>query len=418
MTLFKLDYSSPASSTGWVKLLFINGLWLQYRHNNKGRRQNEKPIRIVLRRSRARDLLHSQHPLAHEQRDVTPQRIDHFPYMTLFCQACERRPSLIEAREDDPNEPYLVCHECHARLMSRSLRPLEWFNLAKRHGWAKYLLHDDFYDDSGEATQPEEDVESAELFPGPTLIQSEGAAPTLLDYSVTRWNLDEDVFAAWLRLPPASVLSCTAERYADTRNPSVRAVILEVAALFREEGRAFVRRVWESYQDCGSFWALAAATAACLPEEEGFPLVTGALAAMPEKERRQLFGALAHFRSTRSLDWIECHVSAPTVDAWGYLAAASNFSWPKVDEWMKAGRPLCLIAVDALLAIANPRTLFLKRTRPVLVNPPAEQDLRNAIEGLIRTDPSVRVMQRGGALLEYVPALIGGRHSQSDGKEY
>lgn len=337
--------------------------------------------------------------------------------MTSFCQACERRQSLIEVREDDPDEPYLVCQECHARLMSRSLRPLEWFNLAKRHGWAKFLLHDDFYDDSGEATQPEEDVEGAELFCAPTLSQSEGTASTLLDYSVTRWNLEDDVFAAWLKLPPATVLSCIAERYDNTRNPSVRAVILEVAALFRAEGRAFVRRVWDSYQNCGSFWALAEATAACLPEEEGFPLVTGALEAMPEKERRQLFGALAHFRSTRSLDWIENHVSEPTVDAWGHLAAASNLSWPRVNKWMKAGRPLSLVAVDALLAIAKPRTLFLRRTRPVLVNPPAEQDLRNAIEGLIKADPAVRIMQRGGAMLEYLPVLIGGR-SHGDGKEY
>jgi hypothetical protein len=335
--------------------------------------------------------------------------------MTLFCQACECRLSLIKAQEDDPDEPYRVCQECHARLMSRSLRPLEWFNLAKRHGWAKFLLHDDFYDDSGEATQPEEDVDSTELFPAPTLSQSEGTASTLLDYSVTRWNLEEDVFAAWLKLPPATVLSCLAERYDNSRNPSVRAVILEVAALFRAEGRAFVRHVWDSYQDCGSFWALAGATAACLPEEEGFPLVTGALATMPEKERRQLFGALAHFRSTRSLDWIEKHVSEPAVDAWGYLAAASNLSWPRVDKWLKAGRPLSLIAVDALLAIAHPRTLFLRRTRPVLLNSPAEQDLRDAIEGLMKADPAVRVTQRGGALLASIPMLVSGR-LRSDGK--
>jgi hypothetical protein len=299
--------------------------------------------------------------------------------------------------------------------MSRSLRPLEWFNLAKRHGWAKFLLHDDFYDDSGEATPPDEDVESAELFPAPTLSQSEGAASTLLDYSVTRWNLDEDVFAAWLKLPPATVLPCLAERYDNSRNPSVRAVILEVAALFRADGQAFVRHVWDSYQDCGAFWALAEATAACLPEEEGFPLVTGALARMPEKERRQLFGALAHFRSTKSLDWIENHVSEPTVDAWGYLAAASNLSWPRVDQWLKAGRPLNLIAVDALLAIAHPRTPFLRRTQPVLLDPPAEQDLRDAIEALMKADPAVRVMQRGGALLAYLPVLIGGC-SNSHGK--
>ncbi len=295
--------------------------------------------------------------------------------------------------------------------MSRSLRPLEWFNLAKRHGWAKYLLHDNFYDDNGEAAQPEADVEEADLYPAPTLSQSETEPSALLDYSVTRWSLDGEVFAAWLRLPPASVLSCITERFDGTRNPSVRAVVLEVVALLRAEGRAFVRHAWDVYPDCGSFWSLAAATAACFPEEEGFPLVTGALEAMSENERRRLFGALAHFRSTRSLDWIEAHASGPTVDAWGYLAAASSFDWPKVDKWLKAGRPLSLIAVDALLAIANPRTPFLRQIRPFLVNPPAERDLRNAIEALMKADPVVRVMQRAGALLEHVPTLVGGVRS-------
>ncbi|MGX9698116.1 hypothetical protein ACWYXK_14110 [Janthinobacterium lividum] len=326
--------------------------------------------------------------------------------MTFLCQACERRPSLIEERDDDPNEPYLVCQECHGRLISRGLRPSEWFNLAKRHGWAKFLLHDDFYDDNGEATQPEEDVEDAEFYPAPTLSQVETAASTLLDYSVTRWNLDEDVFAAWRRLPQGSVLSCIAERFDRTLNPSVRAVTLEVAALLRSQGSVFVRHAWESYPDCGSFWSLAAATAACLPEDEGFPLVTMALETLPEKMRQKQFGALAHFRSTKSLGWIETHASESTSEAWGYLAAASKFNWPKGEEWLKAGRPLSLIAVDALLAIANPRTPFLRRIGPVLENQPSEQGLRYAVEALMKADPAPRVMQRASTLLEYVPALI------------
>lgn len=325
--------------------------------------------------------------------------------MTLLCQACERRPSLIEERDDDPNEPYLVCQECHRRLMSRALRPSEWFNLAKKHGWAKFLLHDDFYDDNGDATQPEEDVEDAELHPAPTLHQVETAPSTLLDYSVTRWNLEEDVFAAWRRLPKDSVLSCIIERFDRTQNPSIRSVTLEVAALLGAQGSAFVRHAWKSYPDCGSFWSLAAATAACLPEDEGFPLVTMALETLPERMRRQQFGALAHFRSTESLEWIEIHASEPTGEAWGYLAAASKFNWPKGEEWLKAGRPLSLIAIDALLAIANPKTPFLRRISPVLENQPREQGLRFAVETVMKADPAPRVMQRARALLEYVPVL-------------
>ena len=309
---------------------------------------------------------------------------------------------------DDPDEPYLVCQQCHVRLMSRSLRPLEWFNLAKRHGWAKFLLHDDFYDDDGEASQPEANVDRADVYPVPTLKQVQQSPDLLLDYSVTRWQLDDELRAAWLRLPAEGVLACLSDHFEGTRNLSVRSVVLQVAALIGTEGAPVTRRAWRASPDCGSFWSLAEATAACLPIDEGFKLVVDALNAMPEKERRQLFGALAHFRSPMALDWIEVHASEPTVDAWGYLAAASGFSWSKANAWFSAGRPLSLIAIDALLAIARPRTPFLRRIRPALASPPSEQALRNAIETLMQTDPVPRVMQRAAELLELAPAFISG----------
>ncbi len=328
--------------------------------------------------------------------------------MTVLCQACERRPSSLGERADDPDEPYLVCQQCHVRLMSRSLRPLEWFNLAKRHGWAKFLLHDDFYDDDGEASQPEEDVEQPYLYPAPNLRQVQQSPDALLGYSITRWQLDDELRAAWLRLPAEGVLACLSDRFDSTRNLSVRSVVLQVAALIGTEGAPVTRRAWQASPDYRLLRSLAEATAACLPLDEGFKLVVDALDAMPERERRQLFGALSHFRSTMALDWIETHASEPSVDAWGYLAAASGFSWSKADAWFKAGRPLSLIAIDALLAIARPRTPFLRQIRPALGNPPSERALRNAIETLMQTDPVPRVKQRTAALLELAPALISG----------
>jgi len=209
--------------------------------------------------------------------------------------------------------------------MSRSLRPLEWYNLAKRHGWAKFLLHDDFYDDDGEASQPEEDVDEAEQYPAPSLKQVQQSPDALLDYSVTRWQFDDELRAAWLRLPTEGALASLSERFDSTRNLAVHAVILKVAALLGPEGASVTRRAWQVAPTRGLLWSLAEAAAACLPLAEGFKLVTDALNAMPEKERRKRFAALAHFRSPMTLDWIEAEASEPTSDAWGDLAAASDF---------------------------------------------------------------------------------------------
>src|SRR5580692_1306653 len=104
------------------------------------------------------------------------------------CQACESAPAEVVEPCDDAVEPYRVCAACHRRLRARALRPLEWYNLAKRHGWYPYLLHDDFYEQDGVASQPGEVVERPDAFPVPTLDAVSHAPAVLLDFSITRWH--------------------------------------------------------------------------------------------------------------------------------------------------------------------------------------------------------------------------------------
>jgi hypothetical protein len=89
--------------------------------------------------------------------------------MTSVCEVCETAASDATEPSGDEAAPYHLCSACHRRLLARALRPIEWYNLAKRHGWWQYLLHDDFYDDDGAASQPECDVESPNLYPEPAL---------------------------------------------------------------------------------------------------------------------------------------------------------------------------------------------------------------------------------------------------------
>jgi hypothetical protein len=325
--------------------------------------------------------------------------------MSSSCQACELRPAIVEEPADDPDSPYLVCQGCHGRLMARSLRPLEWFNLAKRHGWARHLLHDDFYDEDGTATQPEEDVEQPELFPAPSLAAVGEKAELILDYAVTRWHIEEELAEKWKHLPQDDVLRALTFRFDASRNPAIRSVVLQLASLTGESADALVRRAWGEFPTGAPYWPLVQASAACLPFEEGFAVAEATLAAMPDRARRESFSALAHFRSPRVLEWIELNAAEPTVEAWGHLAAASAFSWPKAKQWFEAGRPLSLIAIDALLAIAEPRTAFLRSHRPSLGTPPSEGEIRRVLEAAERADPVPRVKQRVDALLTKLPAL-------------
>jgi len=61
--------------------------------------------------------------------------------------------------------------------------------------------------------------------------------------------------------------------------------------------------------------------------------------------------ALLYLKNPQTLDWIENidhHlINIPT--DWGTIAAASQFSWDRAEKWLTTGRPLSLIALDALV---------------------------------------------------------------------
>lgn len=59
------------------------------------------------------------------------------------------------------------------------------------------MLHDDFYDDDGTATQPEEDVVDADSYPAPTLCDVCSSLDGLIDYIVSRWNPTKEEFEAF-----------------------------------------------------------------------------------------------------------------------------------------------------------------------------------------------------------------------------
>lgn len=320
--------------------------------------------------------------------------------MNELCQACERMDGSIVEPCDDAQDPYRLCAACHQRLHARSLRPFEWFNLAKRHGWARFLLHDDFYDQDGTAMQPDVEVENASESLAPTLASARRDTEQLLDYSITRWHFEPDVVAAWREKDRQSVLSTLSARFESTSNIEIRARVLSIcASAVRESGAHFIRRAWELYPDGVDLISLAEASAACLPHVEGFERVTAALARLEGREKRDRMYGLSYFRSPDVLTWIERNVFEPITESWGNLAAASHMDWPRVELWLDRGRPLSLVAIDAVLAISRPRTTFLRVARPTLGTPPDPSRLQEVLLAYCERDPVPRVQQRVDALL-------------------
>lgn len=318
----------------------------------------------------------------------------------MKCEACERNNVEIAEPCDDPNEPYRICNPCYQRLHARALRPLEWYNLAKRHGWYQHLLHDDFYDEDGNADQPEERVEHPERYPAPTLELAMQDAELLLDYSITRWNFSHELVNAWSAFPKSEVLVTIKNRFETTRNAGIRDRILEIcASCLAERGMEFVRTAWSHYPNELALPSLAEASAACLPYREGYDRVIEALERLDGKHKRNLMFTLGYFRSAETLDWIEENISDPISDSWGYLSAASTADWARLKAWIDEGRPLSLVAIDALRAYQQLPTPMLKKRGIRIATPPTREELTIVLEEYADRDPVPRVRQRIDSIL-------------------
>lgn len=319
----------------------------------------------------------------------------------IHCQACRSTPVEENVESDEPQKPFQVCRACTYRLQTFSLRPLEWYNLATIHGPYQYHLHSDFYDEDGTAYQSEEAVVDAELFPAPTLSQVAHDIELLLDYATTRWLLEDTVVKALSLHSKDSVLSSLQKRVASNPDLDTRALAFGICArALGKMAEGFIRKQWESYTP-DILYTLAEASAACLPSEEGYNLVEKAVANIPRKELVRASGALSWFRSESTLDWIERNISDPLVEDWGRLAAESNLKWERVARWLASGRPLSLVALDALIACCHYNTEILKRLAPKLLEPAPIDEMTAALYEYLDRDSAPRVRKAIEVIVDY-----------------
>lgn len=267
---------------------------------------------------------------------------------THLCEACKRNEIDIVEMSDEPSQPYKLCNQCHGRLLKYSLLPIEWYNLAVVHSPYTFLLHDDFYEEDGEACQPEEDVVVTEKDKAPILGDVQNDLESLLDFSITRWFLEADVIDALKNHDNLTTLGSVISRFYGTENYHVKSRMLEIVAeVLGTAASVWVRELWQNYDE--EFLSpLSWATAGSLPTEEGLNNVFEKLKSVNEKELpRVAFICLYRFRSRMILDWIE---STCTVfdDSWGRLAAVCFPTWERTKCWLNRGRPLSLIALDTM----------------------------------------------------------------------
>jgi hypothetical protein len=147
----------------------------------------------------------------------------------------------------------------------------------------------------------------------------------------------------------------------------------------------------------------------CLPHKEAFLLLTTEIEAGSAKYFTESSGALLYFQNSVTLDWIEKITPRITnvSTSWGTLAAASQFSWSRAERWLKFGKPLSLIALDALTfctttGTRNNQSYWLIKHPPKLLGHPHTIDIVKAITSYLEIDKVPRTKSAVGQILQNI----------------
>lgn len=129
--------------------------------------------------------------------------------------------------------------------------------------------------------------------------------------------------------------------------------------------------------------------AAVLPAEEAFSLAHAWLSASRDRsqytERLKQFRLLKNPATVALIEkwWEECEPDTPVTGDWGLLAAASQVDWLTLRQWMNRGRPLSLLALDALAEYASTRV-------PPDYREPVRAEFTEILSACQATDPTPR----------------------------
>jgi hypothetical protein len=111
--------------------------------------------------------------------------------------------------------------------------------------------------------------------------------------------------------------------------------------------------------------------------DQAFLIITSEIDQSDDLYLNEYIAPLNYLRHSKTHDWIEgCASRITNVSSnWGHLAASSYFTWDRADKWLTKGRPLSLIALDALIFCTTRgerlnQSLWMRENRPTLIDNP------------------------------------------------
>lgn len=312
--------------------------------------------------------------------------------MPDLCECCQKNEVQVLELSTAQGYYFKLCNICFERLSNKALRPSEFFNLATIHSIDNSYLHDDFYDwETGKALQPSEKVINASKFPFPSANQLKDSYKKLIDLACIQFELDNNIVTSLQVFEAEKILEYLNSKV--VYNRSINSYAYTVAArVLGSSAEKWVRQQWSSHRP-DELFAFAEALKACLPFDDAFEIATAELQKGSDIEMAENVTILCYFESSATLDWIESMRQRITNvgTGWGVVAAASKLDWATAEKWLLAGRPLSLIALDALIYCTTKgdrqnQADWLRKYPPILKNQPSLEEITQSLTEYLKKD--------------------------------
>ena len=128
-------------------------------------------------------------------------------------------------------------------------------------------------------------------------------------------------------------------------------------------------------------------------KDKAFAIITEEIDNCEDKYLNEYITALNFIRNEKVLDWIEENIHRTTNIGinWGHLAASSYLSWDRVKKWLTKGRPLSLVALDAIIFCTTVgerlnQSPWMRQIQPKLVDNPKPEIIAKQLQEYLLTD--------------------------------
>lgn len=160
-------------------------------------------------------------------------------------------------------------------------------------------------------------------------------------------------------------------------------------------------------QKVDEFISRSEALANIVDKDEAYLIISKEIDNCENKYLNEYITALNFIWNDKVLDWIEknIHRTINIGHNWGHLAASSYISWDRASKWLTSGRPLSLVALDAIMYCTTVderlnQSPWMRQIKPKLIDNPKPAIVAVRLHEYLQTDNTHRTKTRIHKIIE------------------